>query len=141
MALDEQETTPSFAIRQRNKKLTTVSTEHVEPCHGDAADPGIHDNRIGWLFAIASKPVAQYHGHLGPGGEIVSRSRCQLWINLDCCHAALPANNLCEDGTVIATSGSNMHDMLSGRKVEFVEQSCPQARLAVIDTARFVECN
>ena len=74
MALDQQETTPAIAVRQWNKKATSISGQRVEPTHGDVTDPSIDDDRICWLTRPEHEAVADKDGRLRPGSEIVPRS-------------------------------------------------------------------
>jgi len=41
MTLDQQETTQAIAVRQWNKKATSISGQRVEPTNGDVTDPSI----------------------------------------------------------------------------------------------------
>ena len=73
MALDEQEPTPAIAVRQWNKKATSISGQHVEPSHGDVTDPSIDYDRICRLIPAESEAVSDNDGCLRPGAEIVPR--------------------------------------------------------------------
>ena len=62
MALDQQETTPAIAVRQWNKKATSISGQRVEPTHGDVTDPSIDDDHICWLIPTEHEAVADNDG-------------------------------------------------------------------------------
>ena len=98
-------------------------------------DSGIDDNRIRWAIRTKAESIGYDDDHLRPRSEIVPRSLSKAGIDLDRSHVAAPADDLREDGAVVADAGADVNDVRAGRKVELIVEFRPQAGLAIIDAA------
>lgn len=76
---------------------------------------------------------------LRPGREIVLGAFGQVAVMLDRGHASFGADHLRQDRSVVAGAGTDLQHALAMLDVQLIEQSGPQAGLAVVEAAHRID--
>lgn len=119
-----------------------MSGASVKPSERQVRDPGVHDDGVGGPFGTEREAIGGDHPGLRPGPrQVLARPRRQAGIDFDRRDVARGADDLGQDGAVVAGAGPDVDDMVSARQAELVVQGGPQAGLPVVEPAPFVDCH
>ena len=101
---------------------------------------GADDNCIGWIeWAVGS--VGMNDGDLEPGLERDPGTGCEAFVDFDGDDAAMRADNLGEDGRVVACATTKMKDVIARMDVEQAQMKCPKTGLTIVEALGRVENN
>ena len=87
------------------------------------------------LAGIMGGGVAGNDLDLWPGPQILAGRGRQAGIIFDRDHAPARPDNLAQHGAVVPGAGADLHDSLAGPQIQLIEQSGPEARLAIVQAS------
>lgn len=127
-------------IGQRYEQPSARFVERVEPCQRQMRHAGIDDDGIRRPLGAEREAVRGHDMRLWPiSRQVCLRTRSEHRIDLNRCDRAAVADNVSEDGTVVTGADADMHHMVTPAEIKLVIEECPQARLAIVQSARFVD--
>ena len=136
---DQQKTAHPVGGRQRDKKTTVFRGEGIDPGERQMRHPGIDDDRIRQRVRAKGKTVSRSHHRLWPSQrQILSRPDGEVGVDLDRGDLSGATDDLRKNGAVVTCAGADMNDVRPGLEVELIIQMGPQARLAVVEPADWV---
>jgi hypothetical protein len=137
---NHQEGTPPLGVGQRNEQAAVFCRQRIEPDGRKMRHPGIDDDGVGRPVRAECKAVGRHDRRLWPsGGKVLAGSGGKGGVNLDGGDATGAADDLGEDGAVIAGAGSDMHDMGATVQFELVVHSSPKTGLPIVEPAPLVD--